>query len=333
MTEPPTESSEDRLIAKYFMPLATSSGAFGLLDDAAVLTPPPGCDLVLKTDAIIGGVHFFPDDPADTVAQKALRVNISDLAAKGATPLGCLLSLGMPVGVSESWLAAFSDGLGADTARFNCPLFGGDTVRTPDAIMVSITVIGTVQVGKMVRRAGATPGDHIFVTGSIGDAALGLNLRKDPSVRTRWNLSNAEHDFLAQRYLIPEPRIAIAKTLGEFASAAMDVSDGLVGDLQKLCRASGVSAEVEAASVPLSAAARKALGAEPALIEILLTNGDDYEVLAAVPPGRLMAFLAAASKAGVPVTDIGVIAEGVDAPHFVQDGRVLKFARRSFSHF
>ena len=261
MTEPPTESSEDRLIAKYFKPLATDPGAFGLVDDAAAITPPPGCDLVLKTDAIIGGIHFFPDDPADAVAQKALRVNISDLAAKGATPLGCLLSLGVPAGVSESWLAAFSSGLGADIARFNCPLFGGDTVRTPDAIMVSVAVIGTVPIGTIVRRAGAKPGDRIFVTGSIGDAALGLSLRKDPSARTRWNLSNAEHDFLAQRYLIPEPRIAIAETLREFASAAMDVSDGLVGDLQKLCRASGVSAEVEAASVPLSAAARKALGA------------------------------------------------------------------------
>src|SRR6186997_2672913 len=130
MAAPDDISAEDRLIARFFRPIATDLGALGLSDDAAFIKPPPGCDLVLKTDAIIGGVHFFPDDPADTVAQKALRVNISDLAAKGATPLGCLLSLGMPVGVSESWLAAFSDGLGADTARFNCPLFGGDTVRT-----------------------------------------------------------------------------------------------------------------------------------------------------------------------------------------------------------
>jgi thiamine-monophosphate kinase len=199
--------------------------------------------------------------------------------------------------------------------------------------MVSVAVIGTVPTGKMVRRAGAKPGDRIFVTGSIGDAALGLTLRQDAAAAARWNLTNAENDFLAQRYLIPEPRIAIALALREFASAAMDVSDGLAGDLQKLCRASGVSAEVETASIPLSAAAQKAFDAEPGLIEPILTSGDDYEVLAAVPPGHLAAFHAAANKAGVAVADIGVIAAGEDAPHFVQDGRLLKFARRSFSHF
>ena len=333
MTELPTESNEDRLIAKYFKPLATDPGAFGLVDDAAAVTPPPGCDLVLKTDAIIGGIHFFPDDPADAVAQKALRVNISDLAAKGAKPLGCLLSLGMPAGISESWLAAFSSGLGSDIVRFGCPLFGGDTVRTPDAIMVSVAVIGTVPTGKMVRRAGANPGDRIFVTGSIGDAALGLSLRQDGAAAARWNLTNAENDFLAQRYLIPEPRIAIARAVREFASAAMDVSDGLAGDLQKLCRASGVSAEIETASIPLSSAVQKVLGTEPAVIELILTNGDDYEVLATVPPGRLSAFRAAADKAGIAVFDIGVISAGEGAPHFVQDGRLLNFARRSFSHF
>jgi thiamine-monophosphate kinase len=333
MTEPHTESTEDRLIAKYFKPLATDPGAFGLVDDAAAVTPPPGSDLVLKTDAIIGGIHFFTDDPADAVAQKALRVNISDLAAKGAKPLGCLLSLGMPAGIPETWLAAFADGLGVDIARFGCPLFGGDTVKTPDAIMVSVAVIGTVPTGRMVRRAGAKPGDRIFVTGSIGDAALGLRLRKDPTARARWGLTNAENDFLAQRYLIPEPRIALAQALREFASAAMDVSDGLAGDLHKLCRASGVSAEIDTASVPLSAAAQKALGTEAMLIDPILTNGDDYEVLATVSPGNFEGFRAAANLAGVAVSDIGVITTGDDAPRFVQDGRLLNFARRSFSHF
>ncbi len=199
--------------------------------------------------------------------------------------------------------------------------------------MVSVAVIGTVPTGKMVRRAGANPGDRIFVTGSIGDAALGLSLRQDGAAAARWNLTNAENDFLAQRYLIPEPRIAIARAVREFASAAMDVSDGLAGDLQKLCRASGVSAEIETASIPLSSAAQKVLGTEPAVIELILTNGDDYEVLATVPPGRLSAFRAAADKAGVAVFDIGVISAGEGAPHFVQDGRLLNFARRSFSHF
>jgi len=333
MTELPTDSHEDRLIAKYFKPLATDPGAFGLVDDAALVTPPPGCDLVLKADAIIGGIHFFPEDPAEAVARKALRVNISDLAAKGATPVGCLLSLGLPAGFSETWLAGFSGGLGADIALYNCPLFGGDTVRTPDTIMVSVAVIGAVPYGGMVKRAGANPGDRLFVTGTLGDAALGLILRKDTEAADRWGLTNAENDFLAERYLIPEPRLAIGPVLREFASAAMDVSDGLVGDLGKLCRASGFSAEVDAGNIPLSAAAQKALAAEPSLMETVLTNGDDYEVLAAVPAGYLDGFRAAATKAGVAVADIGVVAAGEDAPHFVQDGRLMKFARRSYSHF
>jgi thiamine-monophosphate kinase len=333
MTEPQTESNEDRLIAKYFKPLATDPGAFGLVDDAAAITPPPGCDLVLKTDAIIGGIHFFPDDPADAVAQKALRVNLSDLAAKGAKPLGCLLSLGMPAGTPESWIAAFSGGLGVDLARFGCPLLGGDTVRTPEAIMVSVAVVGTVPTGKMVRRAGARPGDRIIVTGTIGDAALGLRLRNDRAAAERWNLNNSENDYLAQRYLIPEPRNAIAEALRTFASAAMDVSDGLAGDLQKLCRASGVSADVDAGQVPLSPGARKAFAAETLLIEPILTNGDDYEVLATVPPDRLKAFQAAANNAGVAITDIGLVTAGEQPPRFVLDGRLLNFARRSFSHF
>jgi thiamine-monophosphate kinase len=194
-------------------------------------------------------------------------------------------------------------------------------------------VIGTVPIGKMIRRAGARPGDRLMVTGTLGDAALGLMLRKDAMAAARWGLTNAEHDFLAQRYLIPEPRIEIAGVLRAFASAAMDVSDGLAGDLQKLCRASGVSAEIDARRVPLSSAAQKALAAEAALIEPILTNGDDYEILAAVPPDRFAAFREAASKAGVSVTDIGVITAGDNPPRFVLDGRLLNFARRSFSHF
>jgi thiamine-monophosphate kinase len=167
-------SGEDRLIARYFAPLATHPGAFRLVDDAAAVAPPPGCDLVLKADAIVGGIHFFDDDPADAVAQKALRVNLSDLAAKGAKPLGFLLSIALPKGIPETWLAAFSEGLKRDMEQFNCPLFGGDTVRSPGGVMISVTVIGSVPTGTMVKRGGAKVGDRVVVTGTIGDAALGL---------------------------------------------------------------------------------------------------------------------------------------------------------------
>src|SRR5882757_5748495 len=154
MADDPT-SAEDRLIARHFAPLATHPGALGLSDDAAFIKPPAGCDLVLKTDAIIGGVHFFPEDAAHTVASKALRVNLSDLAAKGARPLGFLLSLALPKDIGEAWLADFAQGLRGDAEQFSCPLFGGDTVRTPGPVMVSVATFGAVPLGTMVRRAGA----------------------------------------------------------------------------------------------------------------------------------------------------------------------------------
>jgi thiamine-monophosphate kinase len=326
-------SGEDQLIARYFAPLATHPGAFGLIDDAAAVAPPPGCDIVLKTDAIVGGIHFFDDDPADAVAQKALRVNLSDLAAKGATPLGFLLSIALPKGISESWLAAFSDGLQRDVVQFDCPLFGGDTVRSPGPVMISVTVIGSVPARTMVKRGGAKAGDHVVVTGTIGDAALGLKLRQDDSTAARWKLDGAMREHLLNRYLVPQPRNALAEVLRTHANGGMDVSDGLAGDLTKLCRASGVSAEIDVSRVPLSAAGKAALTADATLIGPLLTGGDDYEVLATVSAAKLNAFMAAANRTGVPVTDVGVVTAGGEQPKFVWNGRQLDFARRSFSHF
>ena len=329
-----SESGEDRLIARYFKPLAKHPGAFGLDDDAAVIAPPAGCDLVLKTDAIVGGVHFFADDPPDTVARKALRVNLSDLAAKGAKPLGFLLALALPKEIGDAWLAPFARGLGADADAFGCPLFGGDTDRTPGPITISIAVFGAVPHGKMVRRAGAEPGDRVVVTGTIGDAALGLILRRDRSAAARWGLDRRQQDCLAARYLVPEPRTAIAEILGGHASAAMDVSDGLAGDLAKLCRASGVAADIEVARVPLSDAARAALAKEPALIEAIITGGDDYEILACAPAAEVEALRRQASAAGVAVTEIGQVAAGQGEARFVDPhGKPLVFARPSFSHF
>ncbi|HTQ82259.1 MAG TPA: thiamine-phosphate kinase [Pseudolabrys sp.] len=322
-------SAEDRLIARFFAPLATDPGALGLSDDAAFVTPPQGCDLVLKTDAIIGGVHFFADDAADLVARKALRVNLSDLAAKGAKPLGFLLSLALPKDTGEDWLTAFARGLRADAELFGCPLFGGDTDRTPGPITVSIAMFGSVPDGRMVRRAGARPGDRIFVSGTIGDAAFGLALRRGAD----WRLSAAQRDHLAERYLLPQPRNALAEAVRLHASAAMDVSDGLAGDLAKLARVSGVAARVEAAQVPLSDAARAVLAAEPGLIETALSGGDDYEVVCTVPPGQVEAFRSAAKAAAVTVTDIGEISRGAGTSFLGGDGKSLAFKQASFSHF
>ena len=322
-------SAEDRLIARFFAPLATHPGALGLSDDAAFIKPPPGTDLVLKTDAIVGGVHFFADDPPDAIARKALRVNLSDLAAKGAEPCGFLISLALPKDTGEVWLAGFANGLRADAEAYGCPLFGGDTDSTPGPITISIAMLGSLPEGTMVRRAGAKPGDQIVVSGTVGDAALGVMLRRGAN----WKLAPAQREHLLARYLLPQPRNALAEAIRLNASAAMDVSDGLAGDLGKLARVSGVAASIEVARVPLSDAAKAAIAAEPGLIESALTGGDDYEIICTVPPAKLAALRTAAQAADVPVTVIGEIAAGEGAHFLDRNGKALSFKRAAFSHF
>ena len=324
-------SGEDRLIARFFQPIATHPGALGLSDDAAFIKPPPGCDLVLKTDAIIGGVHFFADDAAHTVASKALRVNLSDLAAKGARPLGFLLSLALPKEIGDDWLGGFAEGLRGDAVLFGCPLFGGDTDRTPGPVTISIAMFGSVPEGTMVRRAGAQAGDRVFVSGTIGDAALGLALRKGGGA-----------DWKLERRAAPASGVALSAAAAAQCAGrggahpcigAMDVSDGLAGDLAKLCRVSGVAAEIEVTRVPLSDAAKAVLAAEPAMLETALTGGDDYEIVCTVPAAKAASFRAAAQAANVAVTEIGAIKAGEGARFLGPDGQALAFKRASFSHF
>src|SRR6202049_4477934 len=229
-------SGEDSLISRYFRPLVTDPGAFGLGDDAAVLKA-LGEDIVVTTDAIVEGVHYLPQDPPDTIARKALRVNLSDLAAKGATPAGFVLTLALR-DADDAWLEPFARGLGEDAALFSCPLLGGDTVSTPGPLMISITAFGRVPVGKMVHRSGAKPGDRVVVTGTIGDAALGLQILKKGAVAAALADETAATAMLVGRYRVPQPRNALAQAVRDHASAAMDVSDGLAGDLAKLCAAS-----------------------------------------------------------------------------------------------
>jgi len=324
-------SGEDDLIARYFKPLATDPGALGLTDDAALLKG-GGDDLVVTTDAIVEGVHFLGNDPPDTVAKKALRVNLSDLAAKGATPAGFVLTLALRT-ADENWLALFARGLGDDAAAFACPLLGGDTVSTPGPQMISITAFGRVPKGRMVGRTGARPGDRILVTGTIGDAALGLGLLTGGEVAGALASDPAARDFLVSRYRVPQPRNSFAEAVRDHATAAMDVSDGLAGDLAKMMRAGGTSAVVDADKIPLSPAARAALAAEPSLFDRLVTGGDDYEILAAIPPERLDAFLAASTKAGVATTAIGTVTKGTALPLFRRAGEERRYERGSYRHF
>ena len=333
MTAPGAPASgEDSLIARYFRPLATDPGAFGLTDDAAVLKA-LGEDIVVTTDAIVEGVHFLPDDPPQTIAQKALRVNLSDLAAKGATPAGFVLTLALRR-VDDSWLTAFARGLGEDTSAFNCPLLGGDTVSTPGPLMVSITAFGRVAPGKMIYRSGARPGDHVVVTGTIGDAALGLDILKKGRVAAAFANDAASRDMLVGRYRVPQPRNVLASAIRAHAHAAMDVSDGLAGDLAKLCAASAVSAAIELAAIPLSKAASAALEAGAVGMTEIVSGGDDYEILCTVAPDAFKPLAQAAKAAGVTASRIGTIVAADGAPKFLDaTGVELALTRTSYSHF
>jgi thiamine-monophosphate kinase len=325
-------SGEDSLIARYFRPLATDPGAFNLTDDAAILKT-SGDDLVVTTDAIVEGVHFLLGDPPDTIARKALRVNLSDLAAKGATPAGFVMTLALRE-ANDAWLGPFARGLGEDAKSFGCALLGGDTVSTPGPKMVSITAFGLTPPGGMVHRDTARPGDRIVVTGTIGDAALGLDILKGGAVAAALGNDAAATAMLIERYRVPQPRVGLAKVVREFASAAMDVSDGLAGDLAKLCAASDVSAVIDAPGIPLSPTAAALLTRGIVGIEAIVAGGDDYEILCTIPENRLVAFADAARLAGVPVTSIGSVMAGSAPPKFLDgQGSEISLSLLSYSHF
>jgi thiamine-monophosphate kinase len=330
-TGPHPIRGEADIIERFLRPLTNASaGSYGLADDCATLTPTPGKDLVLKTDPIAEGVHFFADDPADAIGWKALAVNVSDLAAKGATPRGYLMALSFPATPDPLWLAAFCSGLADAQAAFGIGLLGGDTDRRPGPLSVSITVIGEVPSGQMVRRATAQPGDLLYCSGTIGDAGLGFQLRQDPAARA---VSASERADLIDRWHRPRPRLALAAALLAHARAAMDVSDGFVKDLERMCGAAGVGATVSAAAVPLSAVAARLVAGEASVLTQLLTAGEDYEVLAAVSPATAGAFERDARAAGVSVSRVGRITVGPGVTVTDRAGAPMVFARTGWDHF
>ena len=313
--------SEDELIAKYFRPMA-GEGGMALLADAARLAGEAGRDLVLKVDAIVGGVHFFPSDPPQDVAWKALAVNLSDLAAKGAEPRGFLLALALPPDWTEEWLAAFSKGLQAGAEATGCPLLGGDTVKTPGPLTVSVTVIGSVPAGRMPVRMAAQPGDAILASGTIGDAALGL-------LAARGMLKSAA---LERRYRQPQPRTTLGPRLLGVARATADISDGLLADAGHIADTSRLAVHIERDLVPLSADAKRAVTDNPALWANVLGGGDDYELAMAVPPRQRLALMKAARAAKVKVTKIGAFATGKGVVLTVS-GQPSRIAQSGYVHF
>lgn len=324
---------EFAIIERYLRPLTCGNAeAFGLLDDVGLLAAPaPGARQIAKLDTIVAGVHFFPDDSPADIAWKALAVNVSDIAGKGGVAGDYLLSLALPQDTSEDWLQQFAAGLAAAQAQFGCRLLGGDTTRTPGPLTLTITLIGQVDGTRWLKRSEARPGDIVFVTATIGDAALGLLARRgDPRLA---GLAEAERDFLIGRYLRPQPSIRRGLDILGHARSGMDISDGLVGDLAKLCAASGCAAVIEADKVPLSPAARGCIAAAPELLSLALTGGDDYEQLFTASPSEAEPLGILMSLRGHKVTRIGRIEEGQGVRVLDAAGAAMTFTTTSYNHF
>lgn len=319
LTKPEMNGGEFDFIERFFRPLA-GEGGLGLGDDAALFDATPGCELVLSTDTLVEAVHFLPDDPAETVGRKLLRVSLSDCAAMGARPRGYLMNISRPASFDDQWFASFSTGLFQDQRRYDVALLGGDTTSTRGPLVLSLTILGEVAHGRAVRRRGAVPGDIVWVTGTIGDSALGL--------RALLGEIDDSDGVLGDRYRLPRPRTGFP--LQDFASAGMDVSDGLVQDAGHLARQSGVRLALEADRIPLSTQAE---AAGPAWFETCLTGGDDYELLFSADAARTEEILAAGRCCDLRVTPIGRVLPGEGVVVIDAAGQEMHMKRTGWQHF
>lgn len=328
------DEGEFEIIARIFAPLARETGALGLKDDAAILMVSEGHELVVTCDTLVEGVHFLKEDPPQSIGHKALAVNLSDLTAKGARGYVYTLSLALPEGIATSWLEGFAAGLREVQEQTEISLIGGDTTATPGPPTITITALGLVSHQHAVMRLGAKPGDRLYVSATIGDAYLGLRLLREPELARSWGLSDEDVAFLVDRYRRPGPNNDLAILVRNFAQAAIDVSDGLVGDIEKLCQVSHVGARIEAARVPLSDAAKKALATEPDLLPALMTAGDDYCVVLAVSEKSAPGFESEAEAAGASFAFLGVVGEASQGVEVVDaKGQTVPLKRKGFSHF
>ena len=316
-------SGEFDLIERYFAPLA-GPGALGLGDDAAVVTPAPGQQLVFTADAIIAGVHFLADDPADDVAAKLLAVNLSDLAAMGAVGLGYLVTTAWPHDLDEAWIARFAQGLAEAQAAHGVSLLGGDTVATDGPMSLSLTAIGEQPIGGALRRNGARAGDDIYVSGRIGDAGVGLHILRDGLTGG----APAERQTAIDRYRRPRPRLSLGRALPGLASACIDVSDGLIADLGHLAEQSGLAMRIELEKVPVSPLADLIGGRAAAVVA-----GDDYELLFTAAPADGQRLRDAAAQSGTEITPIGQVRPGQGVSVVDAAGDAIALAGAGYRHF
>jgi thiamine-monophosphate kinase len=315
-------------IRHFFAPLA-GPGGLALRDDAALIPCDAGRQFVLTVDAIVAGVHYLPDDPPDLVARKLLRVNLSDLAAMGARPRHYLLTTALPPAIGDDWVEKFARGLAEDQRLYGIDLLGGDSVATGGPAVLSLIAIGDVAIGAEIRRSGARPGDQIWVTGTIGDAFLGLALLRGayPS------LAADARTALIRRFQLPEPRVELGPRLGRIAHAMLDVSDGLVADLGHICEASDAGATISLPQLPLSPAAQQLAAADPDLPARFATAGDDYELLFTAPPTAADQIRHLSQELGLPITAIGRVEKGTEVRLVDGAGKDVPLVETGYRHF
>ncbi|MFZ3321633.1 MAG: thiamine-phosphate kinase [Usitatibacter sp.] len=315
--------SEFDLIAKHFTRPATNA-VLGVGDDAALVDVSNGMDLAVSTDTMVQGTHFFPDVHPENLGHKALAVNLSDMAAMGAMPYWAMLALTLPA-VDDAWLAAFSKGFFDLAEEFNVSLIGGDTTRGP--LSLTVTIMGEVPAGAALRRSGAKAGNDVWVSGNIGDAALAVAHRNGKLV-----LTEADYHEAVMRLYEPTPRVGLGQALRGMATAAIDVSDGLLADLGHICRLSGVGATVEANSIPLSAIGARHVASLEGLTAIV-AGGDDYELCFTAPANARESIDDLTEMLNIPLTRIGQVRRGKGVSLIGPDGKPLKIDGRGYDHF
>jgi len=330
---PPLEMRSD----KHFTKRPRKPITFGLQDDAALALLPDNKELVLSKDMLVEGVHFTGYEKPSDIASKALRVNLSDIASKGATPYGYLLGLALGPAQDDTWLRAFATGLKKDQCEYSIPLLGGDLVRTQGHLTISITILGLSEPGGYVARNGAQINDKIYVTGTIGDSYLGLQLALNLSGKNEtsheWisELDKDQAEYLLKRYQKPEPRNIIVSEISKFCTSSMDISDGLIIDAHNLCASSHVGAEIDLTKIPFSEGVRDLVELYPNLLEKLVTGGDDYEILATVPEQLSTHFEQACLLKKIKATHIGMI--NSDKCRFIgAKGEDIDYSIKGYSH-
>ena len=321
------KTNEFQIISEFFSPLAKEYGSFNLQDDVALLVNKKNNEFIVSTDMLVGEVHFFSNDKAEDIASKSIRVNISDIVSKGGVPKYFFISIALPKHINDSWIKSFAKGLALEQKKFNISLMGGDTVSTSGPLTINIVCIGSIKKNKLIRRNSAKPGDDLYVTGEIGSAKIGLEIIKN-NIVAKGNKKN----YFIKKYRFPDPKNLLGPKLINLASSSIDISDGLISDLNHICLASNVRAQINYSLLPVSPFISNLKIAENKLVSILLNGGDDYEILFTSKSGNYEKIINLSKSLEVNITKIGSIVDGEGIEVFDNESKKIDIILDGYKH-